>query len=164
MSVLKYLLKTCLQQMMEKKNWQPVTRFPRPTLWFKNFTTSFLSLGSGSINRKSWRNLPSIPDFLKHRSHWPTHWKHLLYFPVLTSLQCKISLRWTFCGGKGGEGGTPGQNELSLLKHKGFPELSSLISTGFLERRNDIKQAQTHCWNKCLLTPASTALSGSSRR
>ena len=33
--------------------------------------------------------------------------------------------------------GTPGQNELSLLKHKGFPELSSLISTGFLESRDD---------------------------
>ena len=33
--------------------------------------------------------------------------------------------------------GTPGQNELNLLKHKGFPELSSLISTGFLESRDD---------------------------
>ena len=62
------------------------------------------------------------------------------------------------------EGGTPGQRELSLLEHKGFPELPSLIPIGFLERRNYIKQVQTHCSNKCLLTSASTALSGSSRR
>ena len=33
--------------------------------------------------------------------------------------------------------GTPGQNELSILKHKRFPELSSLISTGFLESRDE---------------------------
>jgi len=74
------------------------------------------------------------------------------------------SLRWIFCGGKGGERGTPGQSELSLLKHKGFPELSSPISTGFLESRDDRKQELTHCLNKCPLTPTSTALSGSSRR
>ena len=63
----------CLQQMTKEKNWQPVTRLPSPTLWFKNFTSAFLSLGSGSINRKSWRNLPAIPDSPKHRPHWPPH-------------------------------------------------------------------------------------------
>ena len=168
MSVLKNSLLMCLQQMTKEKNWQPITRLPSPTLWLKNFTSSFLSLGSGSIqcldsssasNRGEFAMYPSLPKAQTPLSY--THWKHLLYFPVLTSSGCKISLWWIFCGGKGG---TPGQSELSLLKHKGFPELSSLISTGFLESRDDRKQEQTHCSNKCLLTPASTALSGSSRR
>ena len=74
---------------------------------------------------------PSLPKAWTPLSY--THWKQLLYFPVLTSSWCKISLWWIFCGGKGG---TPGQSELSL-QHKGFPELSSLISTGFLESRDD---------------------------
>ena len=43
---------------------------------------------------------------------------------------------------------------------RGFPELSSPISTGFLESRDDRIQKQTHCSNKCLLTPGSTVLSG----
>ena len=158
----------CLQQMTKEKNWQAVTRLPSPTLWFKNFTSSFLSLGSGTIHNVwihqvqltgEFAIYPSLPKAWTPLSY--THWKQLLYFPVLTSSWCKISLWWVFCGGKGG---TPGQSELSLLEHKGFPELSSLISTGFLESRDDRKQDQTHSSNKCLLTLASTALSGSSRR
>ena len=38
---------------------------------------------------------------------------------------------------KEGRGGRDTRTKLSLLKHKDLPELSSLISTGFLERRND---------------------------
>ena len=168
MSVLKNSLLMCLQQMTKEKNWQPITRLPSPTLWFKNLTSSFLSLESGSIHSvwihqvqvtEEFSMYPSLPKAWTPLSY--THWKQLLYFPVLTSSWCKISLWWIFCGGKGG---TPGQSELSLLEHKGFSELSSLISTGFLESRHDRKQEQTHCSNKCLLTLASTALSGLSRR
>ena len=168
MSVLKNSLLMCLQQMTKEKNWQPITRLPSPTLWFKNFTSSFLSLGSGSIHNVWIHQVQVTGEFVMYPSlpkAWTplsyTHWKQLLYFPVLTSSWCKISLWWIFCGGKGG---TPGQSELSLLEHKGFPEPSSLISTGFLESRDDRKQEQTHCSNKCLLTLASTELSGSSRR
>ena len=171
MTAPKTSLLMCLKQMMEEKSWQPSNRLWSLTLWFKNPTLSFLFLRSGSIHSAWIHQLqvageiyinPSLPQALTPLSS--THWKHLLYFPVLTSSWCKISLGWIFCGRKGWERGSPGQSELRLLKHKGFPELFPLISTGFLGSRDDRKQEQTHCSNKCLLTPASTALSGSSRR
>ena len=159
----------CIKQMMKEKDWQPSSRIWRLTLWFKNMFfipkvwihPQCLDPSTAS-SRGTFAIYPSLPKAQTPLAS--THYKYLLYFPIWTSTWCKISLWWIFCGGKGGEGGTPGQSELSLLKHKGFPELSSLISTGFLENRNDRKQEQTHCWNKCLLTPASTVLSGSSRR
>ena len=38
------------KKMMKEKNCQPSTRLPRPDLWLKNCISSFLFLGSGSIN------------------------------------------------------------------------------------------------------------------
>ena len=57
---------------------------------------------------------PSLPKAWTPLSS--THWKNLLYFPILTSSWCKISLWWIFCGGKKREGGTPEQTELSLAQ------------------------------------------------
>lgn len=131
---------------------KPVHNLPYP--WGLDSSTT-----SHRVKSAIYSSLPKAQTPLSS-----THWNHLLYLPVLTSAWCKIFLWRIFYGGKGGEGGTPGQNKQSLLKHKSFPELFSLISTGFLESRDDRKQEQTYCLNKCLLTPVSTALSGSSRR
>ena len=144
MSVLKTSLLMCLEHTMEEKGWHPVTRLPSPTLWFKNFTLPFLSLGSGSINYKSWRNLPSIPHSLKHGPHSPPH----------TGSTCCIFLSWPhhdvrflYDGSsvEGREGREEHQSRRSWVSHKGFPGLPFLIPSGFLERKNDIKHMQTHC-------------------
>ena len=100
------------------------------------------SRGKSTIN-------PSLPKALIPLSS--THWKYLLYFPVLTSSWCKISLQWIFCGGKGGERGTPGQSELSLLKHKGFPEFFSWSLQGswkveMIENRSKLTVRTSVCW------------------
>ena len=112
-------------KMMEEKNWHPSSRLWSLTLWFKNLALSFLFLRSGSIHsvwiqklQLASGNSPYIPHSIKHRLHRPPHCKYLQYFPILTSTWCNISLWWIFCGGKGREEGTPGESELSLLKHR----------------------------------------------
>ena len=157
---------------MKEKDRQPSTRFLSPTLRFKNCKSSFLFLGSGSIHSvqlstaSSRRKSVIHTSLPKDRLHSPPHpgstfciflsWPH--------HDQNFSTMEFLFCRMKGRERETPGQSQLSLLKHKGFPELFSLIFNRFVESRSNRKQEQTHSSNKCLLTSASTALSGSSRR
>ena len=85
MSVLKTSLLMCLQHMMEEKDWHQVTRLPSPTLIY-NFYIALLIPGVW-IHQLQVMGEPAIyPSFAKAWTPLSsTHWKHLLYFPVLTS-------------------------------------------------------------------------------
>ena len=93
-----------------------------------------------------------------------TEWKHLLYCPLLTSWRYKISLQWIFCGRKRRGEGHQGRMSWISWSTKAF--LSSLLWSlqGSWKAEMIETQEQTHRLNKCLLTPASTELNGSSRR
>ena len=160
MTTPKTSLLTCLKQIMEKKSWQPSNRLWSLTLWFKNPTSSFLSLRSGSIHsvwiyqlQVAGGNLPSIPHSLKH-------WLHC---PPLTGNTCWIVLscpyhdaRFLYDGfsveGREGREGHHGRAScMRLLKYKGFPEFFSWFLQGswkkeMIENRSKLTVRISACW------------------
>jgi len=113
---------------------------------------------------KEQGHLPSAPHSLKHPLHWPPHTgsPFCTFHTDLILLHdfSAMGLLWRWGRGEGRQGGR------SPVSGSTDAFLSSLPWTcrdpG--SSRHDRTQEQTHCSNKCLLTPASTALSGSSRR
>ena len=92
---------------------------------------------------------PSLPKAQTPLSS--TQWKHLLYFPVLTSAWCKISLWWIFCEGKGGEREIPGR--VSWVSQSTKASLSSLSwsvqsswKAEMIDNRSKLTVWTSACW------------------
>lgn len=113
-----------------------------PNFWGLNPSTV-----SGFLLQVAGGNLPSIPHSLRtdftvlHTLEAPS------VFSYLDLIMIKISQRWIFCRMKGR--GTPRQSQLSLLKHKAFPELFSLIGSWKAEvigNRSKLTVQTSACW------------------
>ena len=72
-----------------------------------------------------------------------THWKYLLYFPVLTSVWCKVSLWWIFCEGK--------REEKSRSHSRAVSTETSVILLSLAQQLSTVyktwKSVSKHVWN-----------------
>ena len=80
-----------------------------------------------------------------------THWKYLLYFPVLTSVWCKVSLWWIFCEGKREEKETPGRASWVSQSTKAFLSslpwsLQSSWEAEMIENKSKLTVRTSACW------------------